>query len=80
MVAESLKPFERFSKSVGFNTKKTLGSYDRLPVPPPVPKQEVFSFHEEDSPDNIIFTEEEGIKAGTIEKLVQRLTHEDYLG
>lgn len=79
------KTFERFSNSPGFNTKKTVGGHKRLPKAPEVPKQEVYSFHGGDTVENIIFQDEKidgrpQVKAGTLEKLVQRLTHEEYLG
>ena len=77
--------FHRFAKSPGFNTNSTLGSYASLPPPPPRPQVEHYSFHDADSAENILLSEElvDGrpqIKAGTLEKLVQRLTHEEYLG
>lgn len=79
------KTFDRFSTSPGFNAKKTLGAHSRLPKAPEKPKQEVYSFHEADTSENVIFADEKidgrpQVKAGTLEKLVQRLTHEDYFG
>ena len=79
------KVFERFSGSPGFNTKKTLGSHKKLPKAPKEVKQEVFSFHQKDTAENIVFADDmingiPQVKAGTLEKLVQRLTHEEYLG
>jgi len=57
----------------------------RLPPPPPAPSEnpasaESWTFSQEDSPENILFHDErqEIVKAGTLEKLVERVTYEKW--
>ena len=78
--------FSRFSGSKGFNTGKKIGQTE-LPPAPPLPKISTYTFNTPDSEDNIIIGDEGvsidapvTIKAGTLEKLVERLTYEHYFG
>ena len=75
--------FKKFKDSPGFNTKRTLGNHNSLPKPPAAVVQEVYSFQEPDNESNLVIetiNNKPQIKAGTIEKLVERLTHETQLG
>ena len=79
------RAFSTFKNSPGFNAKRTLGDRKSLPPAPPAVVQEVYTFLQPDSAENIVFTGESvngkpQIKCGSLEKLVQRLTHETLLG
>ena len=73
---------EKFQNRTGFNAEGILGNIT-LPPPPPAPKPKVYTFSEDDSEKNILFTgdvldDRPVIKAATLEKLVERLTYEKY--
>ena len=69
---------EKFINKAGFNP---TGLHKmKLPPPPPPPKEEVYTFSANDRDDNVLFGNNNTVKAGTLEKLVERLTSEKYPG
>lgn len=73
---------QKYMNRKGYCADKTLNGLV-LPPPPPEPKPKVYTFSEPDSDSNILFGEVGAnkypvIKAGTLEKLVERLTYEKY--
>jgi len=87
-LVETEKPkinvWERFANSPGFNLEKKLGNITLPPAPVSPISYVKYTFHTEDSEDNLIFTGSSNndghpvIKGANLEKLVERLTYEQY--
>ena len=69
---------EKFIGKNGFNPNGLHKM--KLPLPPPPPPKEVYTFQSEDLEENILYGNNNVVRAGTLEKLVERLTSEKVSG